>query len=270
MSPPAVDGRSRPASGTFGSAWRHLRWRWLAGSLGLSTVGEFVVTIALVVHLMDDTGSAGWVAAMLTARMAASALLGPFGGVIVDRLERQQTLIVIELVRAGAVGLMTMVVLTGTGPVVMIAIATVFSTVGTMYWTATASATPSIVPEGDLATANAVESTLYQAGWFAGPALATGLLAVGGSAMAFGVAAIAFLVSAGLVARIGRARVGRLRPGAGATGRRHAGPIPANPVPAGAPGVRWADRVSSGRSWRAPARSATFRGCSPSRCSLRH
>ena len=179
---------------------------------------------------MDDTGSAGWVAAMLTARMAASALLGPFGGVIVDRLERQQTLIVIELVRAGAVGLMTMVVLTGTGPVVMIAIATVFSTVGTMYWTATASATPSIVPEGDLATANAVESTLYQAGWFAGPALATGLLAVGGSAMAFGVAAIAFLVSAGLVARIGRL-------GSGAFAPAPVPPVAVTPADTGEPGA---------------------------------
>ena len=182
----------------------------MAGSLGLSTIGEFVTTIALVVHLMDETGSAGWVAAMLTARMAASALLGPFGGVIVDRVERRRALVVIELVRAGAVGLMAMLVFAGTGPVVMIAVATVFSTISTVYWTATASATPTIVPEGDLATANAVESTVYQAGWFAGPALATGLLAVGDSAMAFGVAAIAFLVSAGLITRIGRLGSGAL------------------------------------------------------------
>ncbi|NMD23129.1 MAG: MFS transporter, partial [Actinobacteria bacterium] len=55
-------------AGGFRGAWRHRRWRWLLGSYAVSMTGDFLYAVALVVLLIDDTGSAGWVAAAAVLR----------------------------------------------------------------------------------------------------------------------------------------------------------------------------------------------------------
>ena len=75
-------GVSDDKAGGFRGAWRHRRWRWLLGSYAVSMTGDFLYAVALVVLLIDDTGSAGWVAAAAVLRILAYVVLSPFGGVV--------------------------------------------------------------------------------------------------------------------------------------------------------------------------------------------
>ena len=63
-------------AGGFRSAWQHRRWRRFLVSTAVSGTGDFLYSVALVVYLIEETGSAGWVAAAVIARMVAYTVLG--------------------------------------------------------------------------------------------------------------------------------------------------------------------------------------------------
>ena len=195
--------------GTFRSAWRHRAWRRLLVSIAVATTGEFLSTVALVVFLVDRTGSAGWVAASFIARMAAFTLLGPIGGVIADRVDRRRLMVVLNLARAGVMVVAAVLVAADGSPAVVIALAAVVAALTTPYRPAGVAATPVLVPIDDLAAANAAEASVMQLAWFAGPALGAAVVAISGTAAAFAVNAATFALSAALVAGVGAVGGGR-------------------------------------------------------------
>jgi len=70
---------------SFRGAWRHRQWRWLLASAAVSNIGDFFYFVALIVFLIQSTGSPSWIAAAAVARLLAYALLGSLGGVVADR-----------------------------------------------------------------------------------------------------------------------------------------------------------------------------------------
>ena len=103
-------------TGTFRGAWRHRRWRWLLASYAVSTTGDFLYFVALIVLLYDATGSAGWVAASAVARMLAYVFLSPFGGVVADRFDRLRLLVWLDVARAGVMVVLAVVAWTDASP----------------------------------------------------------------------------------------------------------------------------------------------------------
>ena len=59
--------------------------------------GDFLYSVALVVFLLERTGSAGWVAGAAIARVLAYVVLGPFGGVIADRYDRRRLMLLLDV-----------------------------------------------------------------------------------------------------------------------------------------------------------------------------
>ena len=196
-------------TGTFRGAWRHRRWRWLLASYAVSTTGDFLYFVALIVLLYDATGSAGWVAASAVARMLAYVFLSPFGGVVADRFDRLRLLVWLDVARAAVMVVLAVVAWTDGSPALAIALA-VACTVGTVpYRPATVAATPTLVGEDDLAAANALESVVAQVSYFAGPALGALVVAVTDPGTAFAANAMTFLISAALVLKAGPMGGGR-------------------------------------------------------------
>ena len=190
-------------TGTFRGAWRHRRWRWLLASYAVSTTGDFLYFVALIVLLYDATGSAGWVAASAVARMLAYVFLSPFGGVVADRFDRLRLLVWLDVARAGVMVVLAVVAWTDGSPALAIVLA-VACTVGTVpYRPATVAATPTLVGEDDLAAANALESVVAQVSYFAGPALGALVVALTDPGTAFMANAATFLLSAALVLKAG-------------------------------------------------------------------
>jgi MFS family permease len=177
-------------------------------SSAVSTTGDFLFAVALVVYLIEDTGSLGWVAASVIARMAVATALGPIGGVIADRYDRRRLMMRLDLGRAALMVGTCVAVSAGAHPIVAVAITVCSTALATPYRPAAVAATPFVVTEDDLAAANAAEASVGQLAWFAGPAIGSALIAFTNPATAFAVNAGTFLISALLIARIGNIGTG--------------------------------------------------------------
>ncbi len=93
-------------TGTFASAWGHRRWRWLLSGFAVSVIGDYLYSVALVVFLIDRTGSAGWVSAAVIGRLLPYALLSAPAGLLADRMDRRRLMVTLDLVRAGLLAAM--------------------------------------------------------------------------------------------------------------------------------------------------------------------
>ena len=197
---------TKPARrGVVRAAFAHRDFRYLAASLTISQVGDWLYGIALVVYVFDQTGSPGWVAASAILRLAPYVLFGAVGGAIADRYDRRLVMIATDLGRAACMAGLAAVVLAEAPVWLALALAFASATVGTPARPAQAAITPALVAERDLAAANAVVSVLEHTALVLGPALGGLLLLLGSPAVAFAVNGVSFLASAALVVPI-RAR----------------------------------------------------------------
>lgn len=192
-----------PAAGTYRSLWAHRRCRWLIASLSSSLIGTFVYSVALVVFVMELTGSAAWVSAAVIARIVPFAVLGAPAGVLADRFDRRQLMVLLEVIRAALAVSAALVAFTGGSPGLAVAMATASSVAATPYRPAFVAVLPHLVDQRDLPAANAASNLVGQTAWFVGPAVAAAALSVANVTTAFLVAAVAHGAAAFLVQRTG-------------------------------------------------------------------
>lgn len=142
----------------FRSVWRHRRWRWLAGSTVVSLFGDTMYVIAITVVLLDGPDGAFWLSAGLLARLLPYVILGPLGGVVADRFDRRTVMVSLATFRGLLFAGMAVLVL-GDGPKwLLIALLAISAAAGAAFFPARGAAIPQLVPEGDLAAANAAEN----------------------------------------------------------------------------------------------------------------
>lgn len=202
----------RAHAGTFRGAWSHRRWRWLVSSFAVSMAGDFLYSVALVVFLIERTGSAAWVSAAVIGRLVPYTLLSAPAGVLADRVDRRRLMMGLDATRALLLAAMAVVAWSDGPALAAVILAIAASTVSTPHRPATVAATPQLVGEDDLAAANAAESVIAQAAWFVGPALGAAVVTIADPGTAFMVNAGTFVVSALLVSRIGDAGARRPTP----------------------------------------------------------
>jgi MFS family permease len=180
----------------------HRDFRYLFASRAISGTGDWLYNVALLVYVFERTHSPGWVAAASVAKLFPVVAFGALGGVIADRFERRTVMIVSDLVRAGLMAALALVV-AAHGPVLLVAaLAAVSTLAATPYIPAIGALTPELVPESDLGPANALMSTADNLTIVIGPAVGSILLLLGSAVSVFTINAATFLVSAVLVARI--------------------------------------------------------------------
>lgn len=199
--------------GTFRSALSHRDYRLLLSGLAVSESGNWLYAAASIIYILDATGSAAWVAAAGVVRLIPYIFFEPLGGAIADRYDRRRVMIVSDLARAVLMVVLTIVATsTSTAAVVgAIAIAFVNNTLTAPYYPAVTAITPSVVPEDDLAAANALSGTIDNFALAFGPALSGLLLLIGPPPVAFAVNAFTFLFSALMVWRMRvRGKVGEV------------------------------------------------------------
>jgi hypothetical protein len=152
--------------------------------------------------ILERTGSATWLGAATVIRFLPALLLGPYGGVVAERFEQIRLMVVLDLVSAIVMIAMAAEVASN-GPVIAVILTTaVGSSLGTAYQPAAAAMTPRLVSERDLGAANALRNTLESVIVIAGPGLGALLLLTGSPALAIGVNAASFIVSAFVLSRV--------------------------------------------------------------------
>jgi MFS family permease len=187
------------------SSLRHRDFALLMGSFTTSSTGAWAYNVALAVWLLDETGSAGWVAASTVVRFVPALMMSAYGGVIAERFERVRLMTSLDLVFATVMAAIAVEMALGAPPLLVVLTAGVSSTLSSIYEPAAAAMTPQLVPERDLGSANALRNTIDNITVIAGPALGALILLVADEWVALLVNAGTFLVSAALVSAI-RAR----------------------------------------------------------------
>jgi CRP-like cAMP-binding protein/predicted MFS family arabinose efflux permease len=199
---------AQPKHGSLRSALSHRDYRFLLPGFAISTIGDWLYGVSLVVLVYNRTHSAGWVAAVTIIKLVPFVAFGAVGGVVADRYERRSVMLVCDLIRAGLMFVLAISSsLTGALPVAII-IAFLTSAVSTPYQPSVYAITPAIVGERDLAAANAVSNSVEQLAILLGPAIGGLLLFIGPPSLAFALNGVSFLISGACVRAIGTKSTG--------------------------------------------------------------
>jgi MFS family permease len=184
-------------NGTGDSLLKNVRFLQLWVGQGISFVGDAVSMVALVVLVVQITGSASAVGGALVARLLPT-LASPLAGVLADRLDRRIVLVACDLARAVLVLGMVFV----RDLVVLYLLVFLMGLARTFFNPTIRAAFPSVVGESDLTRANALISGTFSVSIMAGPALGGLLVAYLGVDEAFLLDAVTYLVSAAFLSRI--------------------------------------------------------------------
>jgi MFS family permease len=185
--------------GTIRAALRYPAFRKLLGGLAVSQIGDWLYNLALVTLVYSRTHSALWAGVTTAARVVPIVALGPLGGAVADRFDRRRVLIACDLIRLALMLLLALVALAQLPILLAPAIAAAATAASSPYLACTSAVTPRLVPDADLAGANAARSAVGAIGIIAGPGLGGVLLLLGSPALAFMVNAVTFGVAAAAV-----------------------------------------------------------------------
>jgi MFS family permease len=176
-------------------AVRDFRLLW-AGQ-GVSLVGDQFHAVALAWLVLALTGSGLALGAVLIAVAIPRALLIVVGGALSDRIAPRRLLLVSDIARGVAVGLVTALVLSGRIEVWhLVAMGVVFGTADALFFPAMNAIVPALIEADRLEAANAIVQGTIQLTSLIGPAIAGLLVAAVGTGPAFAIDTASFAVAA--------------------------------------------------------------------------
>lgn len=179
------------------SLFRNSRFLRLWIGQGISFVGDAISLVAIVILVVQITGSASSVGVLLFARFVPM-LASPLVGVMADRFDRRTILVVSDLSRA----LLVVAVIFVQDPLILYVLVFLMG-VGRVFFNPTIRAAfPGVVGGGDLTRANAIISGTFSTSIALGPALGGLLVATVGLEAAFLLDAVSYAVSAAFLASI--------------------------------------------------------------------
>ena len=167
-----------------------------------SAVGDWAYATAIVVWAYD-VGGAKAVGIWLGIRFILGALTAPIGAVYADRWPRRRLMMLTDGLRALLVTGAAIMVALDAASLIVFVLATVASLLASPFMIAQRALLPSLSrTPAELAAANGLHSTIESIAFFAGPALAAGLLIVTDVPAVLMVNVVTFLWSLALVSRV--------------------------------------------------------------------
>lgn len=180
---------------------RHLAILW--SSQVLSAIGDYLYSIAVIWIAVKVAGSA---AGIVAAAQAGSALLfGLLGGVYADRWNRRKTMMIVDLARAAAVGVLPVLALTGTLRLWhLVIVAVIVGSLGALFDPALQASLPTLTGDARiLQAANGLMDVTRRLARALGPSLAGALIILFPLAHFFTLDAISFVISSLAVLSLG-------------------------------------------------------------------
>jgi MFS family permease len=174
---------------------------WISQSV--SVLGDALVIVAIGLYVTRLTGDPSDVGVVLAAYAIPLVVFVLVGGVIADRLPRQHVMVLSDLTRAALHAALAILIATDSVRVwEMVVIGVLFGTAEAFFRPAYSGLVPQTVAEDDIQSAQALGGLSREVASFASPALATLLVLGVGGAVAFGLDAATFAISAAMVARV--------------------------------------------------------------------
>ena len=184
-------------NGSGDSLLKNARFMRLWVGQGISFVGDFVSTVALVILVVELSGSASAVGGILVARLIPT-LASPLVGVLADRLDRRVILVASDFARA----ILILAAVFTRDLIVLYALVFLMGLARTFFNPTIRAAFPSVVGEGHLTRANAIINGTFSISYAVGPAIGGLLVSVMGVNAAFLLDAATFVISAVFLSRI--------------------------------------------------------------------
>lgn len=178
---------------------RNFALLWFGGLI--SMIGDWVLFVALPMHVYKLTGSALATSGTLVALVVPDILLGSVAGVFVDRWDRKRTMVVGNVLM-GLSLLPLLIVDSAEWVWLAYIVAATQSIVGQFFGPAENALLPRLVGEGSLLQANALNRLNNNLGRLLGPPLggaAAGLFGLGGVAL---IDTASFLIAAVLISLV--------------------------------------------------------------------
>jgi MFS family permease len=170
----------------------------LAGSI----IGDWAYAVAVSVWAYR-AGGATAVGVFGVARYVSMAIASPFASMLADKHDRRRVMVISDVIRFLLVAFAGIVIAVDGPDALVYGAGLVTSLVATAFRPAQMSLLPKLANHpGELTAANVASSTIESVGFFAGPAMAGGLLALTDVEVVFGFNALTFLWSAALVVSV--------------------------------------------------------------------
>jgi len=177
-------------------ALKHRNFALLFSGQTLSRLGDFVFNIALAWWVLEKTGSALAMGAVMIFGAVPMLIFLLVGGVAVDRVNRAWLLFISDLGRGLIMVLATWLVNLDRLEIWMVyAGSLAFSFADAFFMPAYTALVPQITPKDDWPSANSLSSLSIQLSRVVGPAVGGLLVSLGGTALAFGINAASFFLS---------------------------------------------------------------------------
>jgi MFS family permease len=174
-------------------------FRRLLAAFAISTFGDWLYNIVLLVWVYDRTGSTTWVAVASIARIAPVILFSISAGDLADRFDRRKVMIVSDVARAATMFGLVAVAMASAPPALAVGLVFVSAALGTPFLPAVDATLPSLVERDQLPSANAAITVIQYLSLAAGPAVGGLLALLGTPSLVFGLNGASFLVSALLI-----------------------------------------------------------------------
>ncbi|MBI5058623.1 MFS transporter [candidate division KSB1 bacterium] len=181
-------------------AFQHRNFRLFFLGFAISMLGSWMQVLAQSWLVWRLTHSTVWLGLIGAMPQLPSLILGPFGGVIVDRHFKRSVLVVTQLGLGLSAAALAIVTLTGqVTPEIILGIAVVSGIFVAIDTPARLSFAQDLVGKEDIGNAVALNSTTFNAARLVGPSIAGFLVPVIGEGGIFAVNAVSFL---GLIATL--------------------------------------------------------------------
>ena len=183
--------------------------RFITGH-AISVVGTWMQRVAQDWLVLELTGSAVAIGTATALQFLPMLLFGVWGGVLVDRFDRWKLIVItqsVSLVLAAVLAVTTLLGQTTLGLVYVMA--ALLGLVTVVDSPARQAFVTDLVPPADYVNAQAINSTIHNAGRLVGPAIAGLVIAAAGAGPAFAINALSFVAVLAGLARIDRSSLYR-------------------------------------------------------------
>ena len=197
-----------PGDGLLARTGRSLRRpnyrRFIAGH-SISVVGTWMQRVAQDWLVLELTGSAVAIGTATALQFLPMLLFGAWGGVLVDRFDRWKLIVITQSVSLVLAAVLAVTTLLGQTTLALVYVmAALLGLVTVVDSPARQAFVTDLVPPSDYVNAQAINSTIHNAGRLIGPAVAGLLIAATGAGPAFAVNALSFVAVLAGLARIDR------------------------------------------------------------------
>jgi predicted MFS family arabinose efflux permease len=215
------------------SALRHRDFALLWSGQTVSLVGNGVFTVALPLEVLRLTSKPLELALIVSARTVPAVLLLLLGGTVVDRMSRRLVMLLSDSLCGICVGVAAILIAAGAAELwELAALSAAFGVASAFFKPASTAITADILPSGLLVSASSLSSLSQSlAQYLVGPLAGGVIVAATGTAWAFGLDAISFVISAGCLAAM------------------HPLPRPAGPAAPMLEGIREGLRYCRSQAW---------------------